>query len=360
MKVTLAHLSKRSGYSPATISRVVNGEAGVRDEVRTAIEQAISELGYLAKRPRHQNGVVEVVLHRVTPMEQVTVAPDGVFALGPQEPASAEHLLTAAWRLGNDFYRRILDGALEELRLHQRRATLRVASDLADPQLRSALAGEASAVLLIGEDGAGLDTLAATARRPLVLADILHAGPCDQVTSDNHDGMGQAVQHLIGLGHRRIGFVGGPCNRSLRERTDAFAFHIFRTGLMVPAAWVHAGDGNIEHTATAVTTLLSSPERPTALVCGSDYQAMAVLRAAHRLGLQVPRDLSVTGFDDCEVAALATPPLTTIRTDAAGIGRMAVRLLLSLTRPADPAAQGCVVRVPTRLVERASTAPPPP
>lgn len=358
MKVTLADLSKKSGYSLATISRVVNGEAGVSDEVREAVEQAIRDLGYLAKRPRGVNGVIGVVLHRTTPMERLAVAPGGALELGPQEDATAERLLTAPWRLGNDFYRRILDGALDELRQHQRKATLHVAGSLDDPQLRAALGGGAAGVLLVGEGGAGLDALMAAARRPLVLADILHDGPCDQASSDNLDGIGQAVRHLAGLGHRRLGFVGGPVDRALRERAEAFAYHAFRAGIAVPAAWMYEGDGNIERTAAAVAQVLAGGQRPSALVCSNDYAAMAVLRAADQCGLKVPRDLSVTGFDDLEVATLATPALTSVRTDAAGIGSQAVRLLLSHVQPPDPAGRGSVVRVPTRLVERASTAPP--
>lgn len=359
MKVTLADLSKRSGYSLATISRVVNGEAGVRDEVREQVEAAIRDLGYLAKRPRRMNAVIEVVLHRSSPMERLAIAPGGAIELGPQEDATAERLLTAPWRLGNDFYRRILDGALDELRQHQRKATLRVAEGLDDAHVRAALAGGAAGVLLVGEGGPGLAALIAAARRPLVLADIRHHGPCDQATSDNFDGIGQAVRHLAALGHRRVAFAGVALDWAARERAEACAFHLFRAGLELPPAWLLENDGNIERATGQIAGLLAAPGRPTALVCASDYQAMAVLRAADQCGLRVPRDLSVVGFDDLEVATLATPALTSVRTDAAGIGRQAVRLLLSHLHPPDPAQAGSVVRVPTRLVERASTAPPP-
>lgn len=359
MKVTLTDLSRRSGYSLATISRVVNGEAGVREEVRAEVEKAISELGYLAKRPRHLKGVVEVFLHRTTPMEHLAFTPDGGMELGPREPVAAEHLLTAPWRLGNDFYRRILDGILDELRRHQRSATLHVAAGLDDARLRAALAGGTGSVLLVGETGNGLDALMAAANRPLVLADILHDGPCDQVTSDNHGGAGLAVAHCVAHGHRRVGFVGGPSDRAMQERREAFAFHAFQAGLRVEPAWVVEGDGHMERTAYAVQALLSGPERPTALVCCSDYLAMAVLRAAGRCGLAVPRDLSVTGFDDCDVASLATPAITSVHTDAAGIGRTAVRLLLSMAGAPTPGGRGCVARLPTRLMVRNSTGPAP-
>jgi LacI family transcriptional regulator len=356
MSVTLADLSKRSGYSQATVSRVVNGVEGVSAEVQAEVERAIRELGYVARRPRGAEAArtIEVILHRSSPLERLEVGPAGV-AVGPLTAAAPATLLTGPWQLSNDFYRHLLDGILDELGQRGHKALLQVANDLADPVLLAG-AAEGGGLLLVGEGGAGVAGFVAACRRPLVLVDMLLPGGPDQVTTDNLGGIGQAVRHLVELGHRELGFVGGPEAPLPRERADAFAYHVVRAGLRSPAEWTVMCDTDSESTAAAVDQLLARRHRPGALVCGNDFTALTVVRAAARRGLRVPQDLSVVGFDDNGFASLVTPALTTVRTASAGIGRQAVRQLLSRRVPAARDEPGCVVRLPTALVVRGSTA----
>ena len=131
-------------------------------------------------------------------------------------------------------------------------------------------------------------------------------------------------------------------------------------GLPIRAEWTAACHGELAAASAAVGAILSRANRPTALVCANDNLALAVYRAAGALGLAIPRDLSVTGFDDIDLAPLLSPPLTTVAVPSVQIGRLAVRLLLSriATPPrADEPAARAVVR--TRFVERASTGPVP-
>lgn len=360
MKITLTDISRHSGYSIATVSRVANGTgAGVRPEVARKIRAAVRELGYLSTRPSSRSksasqDVISVVLHRRSALERITIGAGG-FEFGPVTPADPETLLTPDWRLGNDFHRRVLEGVMDELGRHGRRAMLQVSDDLDDP----ALAQDAAGVILVGQEGPGLARFVDGCHAPLVLADILHDGWADQVTSDNLDGIGQAVRHLAELCHRRIGWVGGPDVRPMHERRDAFRFHAFSAGMTVEDGWIHEGDNHIANTAPAVARMLRAPSRPTAIACSNDFAAMAVLRAADEVGLRVPADLSVVGFDDAELATLATPALTSVRTDPTAIGRRAVCLLMGTRAPAPTATRGCVLRIPTTLVVRASSAPPP-
>ena len=361
MPVTLAAVSQRSGYSLATVCRVVNGGDGVRKEVQERVEAAIRELGFVARRPRVPAvaaRTIDVILHRQTPIEQVAVDGAGL-SVGPLTAAAAENLLTGPWKLSNDFYRQILDGILAELAVHGHKAVLQVAHDLTAPELLAGAADATLGVLLVGEGGLGLERFIAACPRPLVLVDILHRGGPDQVTTDNLAGIGQAFEHLLGLGHRDIGYVGCEHGLAAQERARAFAIHRQRAGLPAPAGWVLLGDSHIERTTAAVAALLARPERPTALICANDPIAIGALRAAERRGLRVPHDLSVVGFDDIEVAALLTPALTSVRVAMHGIGRAAVRQLLGRrTRPTaeDP---GCTVRLPTTLMVRSSTGPRP-
>jgi LacI family xylobiose transport system transcriptional regulator len=360
MAATLDDVAKHSGYSPATISRVVNGVQGVSAEVRSAVEEAVRKLGYVPRRAKaaatpaapSTARMVDVVLHRSSGMENVDIGP-GRVSVGPLASASEMPLLT----LNNDFYRHMLDGIVVELRRHEASAVLQVVSDLQDPALLASLREGSDGVLLVGEGVPGLEAFLATCRRPLVLVDIIDpACGQEQVTTDNFRGIGQAVDHLVELGHRRLGFIMGSAVPANRERAEAFSFHAHRHGIAVAEAWMQVPYEHIDRTANRVAALLGSGTRPTGIVCCNDWCALAVLRAAGQVGLRVPQDLSVVGFDDVAVAALVTPALTSVRVDIDGLGAMAARLLLTQK---DRPSRGCVVRLPTSLVVRASTGKPP-
>ena len=362
MPATLEDVAKHTGYSTATISRVVNGAEGVSTEVRSTVEKAVRDLGYIARRPRSGGGerterLVEVILHRYSTMERIEPGPGGV-KVGPVVAAEPEALVSRSWELSNDFYRGMLDGILAELRQHGGKAVVQVVSDLADPTLISGLQDGIDGVLIVGEGGPALPGFLAACQKPLVLVDILHGGGRhEQVTTDNLAGIGQAVEHLAQLGHRRIGFVSGPAGNPVTlERAAAFSFHAMRLGLDVPEGWREVGYDSIEGTSVRLGALLAHGNRPTALATFGDSSAMAVLRGAQRAGLVVPRDLSVVGFGDEMLASVVTPALTSVRVETPDIGRMAVRLIL--TQGARDGG-GCVVRLPTRLVIRGTTAPPP-
>ncbi len=359
MGLTLEDVAQRSGYSQATISRVVNNSAGVSPEVRSAVEKAIKDLGYLTRRSRAgaaAEQVIEVILHRSGGVEQIDAGAKGV-AVGPLVDASPETILTPQWHLGNDFHLRILNGIVAEMKVRGGKAQLQFTSDLSSPALVQTLSKGTAPVLLVGEGGEGLEQLLARCRRQVVLVDMLgDLGAHEAVTTDNLAGIGQAVEHLVSLGHRRIAFVGGGDLPANRERGDAFVYHAHRLGVELDPQWRDVHYDHIESTAERLVGLLGLPQRPTGIVCCNDYGALAVLRAAGRLGVSVPRQLSVVGFDDVAMAALATPALTCVRVESEDIGRTAVRLLLS--QRSGMAAHGCIVRLTPRLVVRESTAPP--
>jgi LacI family transcriptional regulator len=363
VSATLADVAKRSGYSTATICRVVNGGQGVSTEVRSAVEQAIADLGYVARRTRaeaaeldgRRERLVEVILHRRSSMEPLAVGAAGVD-IGPATAVAADDLLGRGWQLSNDFYRGILDGILTELRAQGGKALVQAVTDLADPRLLAGLGTDIEGVLLVGEGGPQLERFATACPRPLVLVDmLLPHGRQEQVTTDNLGGIGQAVAHLARLGHRRVGFVAGSEDPLSRERAEAFLHHAARHGLQVPEAWNAVAYDTIASTSARLVELLARPGRPTGLVGCNDFAALAALRAAEACGLRVPEQLSVVGFDDVMLASLTTPPLTSVRVDTAALGAMGVRLVLGRgPRPATP----CTVRVPTQLVVRGSTAAP--
>jgi DNA-binding LacI/PurR family transcriptional regulator len=163
--------------------------------------------------------------------------------------------------------------------------------------------------------------------------------PFPWVETRHADGMAPAVEHLAGLGHERIGFLGGrPELEHVRAREAGWREALQAAGLP---------GGPLAHTAAE---LLGA--RPTAIVCASDVLALEVINAARGLGLDVPGDLSITGFDDSPLAALASPPLTSVRVDYAEFGEAVTRALLAEIG-GGPAPE--YVPSPPELVVRAST-----
>jgi DNA-binding LacI/PurR family transcriptional regulator len=178
--------------------------------------------------------------------------------------------------------------------------------------------------------------------------------PLPWVAVDDRSGVEQAVDHLVEFGHTRIAHVAGaPGYIHSVSRRAAWLRALRRAGL-APGPVV-AGDFTGPGGARATRRLLSQPDPPTAIVYGNDLMAIAGIGVALEAGLEVPRELSVVGFDDVPLAAYVTPPLTTVRQDALAWGQAAARTLLAVVeRQPIPAIQ---LDLP-RLIVRASTAPP--
>jgi len=179
---------------------------------------------------------------------------------------------------------------------------------------------------------------------------------CPALLVDDRPGIAAAVRHLVGLGHRRIAHVAGPArflHGSVRRR--AWEQALADAGL--PATAVVEADFSAAGGAHATRLLLTSGDRPTAIVYANDLMAIAGLSVASEYGIAVPAQLSVTGFDNIDLAAHVTPPLTSVRTDPYVWGRAAADALLDLIA-GEPVED--VPVSPAQLVVRASTAPPPP
>lgn len=174
------------------------------------------------------------------------------------------------------------------------------------------------------------------------------------VAVEDRSGVEQAVAHLVGLGHTRIAHVAGaPGYIHSASRRAAWRRALRRAGL-APGPVV-AGDFTGPGGAKATRQLLGQPDPPTAIVYGNDLMAIAGMGVALEAGLEVPRELSVVGFDDVPLAAYVTPPLTTVRQDALAWGQAAARTLLAVVEGQPiPSIQ---LDLP-RLIVRASTAPP--
>lgn len=371
MRVTLTDIAHHAGCSPATVSRALNGTAGVdaslRARIRTAVKtleestgkshgEAVTQRG----RPRgslRKSDAVDVIVFRRESVEPLTFS-DSSLTVAPITDATPNLFFSPRFRLSTDFYRHIIDGIVSVLATTGLKAIQQVRNDLLDKDLLHELrTARHRGVLLLGEPDPQVQTFADTCGCPVVLVDILGVAGHPVVAIDNAGGIAQSLRHLLELGHREIGFAGNLANPSLRERFLAYCGGLTEAGLTVRAEWRYGGSGHIRDVADGVRPILSLKHRPTAFLCAGDYYAIGVLEAARSLGLRTPQDLSVIGFDDVDAAALSTPTLTTVRVPKIQLGACAADLLLrSSAGDAVPEIwKHCEVRCRTELAVRAST-----
>jgi DNA-binding LacI/PurR family transcriptional regulator len=179
------------------------------------------------------------------------------------------------------------------------------------------------------------------------------------VDVDERAGIVAGLDHLIGLGHRRIGFVSGRLPGDNWQRQNAFTEVVTERLGSVPDGYLQVVDNSLSGGEAALSALLALAEPPTAIVTSTDLVAVGVLHAAYSLSRIVPDELSVVGFDDLLLAAHTVPALTTVRMPIADIIRESVELAITLARdPSASRAPRVRVHEPT-LVIRQSTAPPP-
>lgn len=167
---------------------------------------------------------------------------------------------------------------------------------------------------------------------PLVMAcEYMGDIPVPTVAIDNRGAARDATRHLIDLGHKRIAYIGGPPDFSLsRDRLKGFRAALSRAGLKPLEDGIHSGDFSLQSGYSAAQGLFSQSRLPTAVFCASDEIAIGAIRAAQEQGLQVPRDISIVGFDDIQMAGFSNPPLTTVRQPTVEFGRRATQMMLQI------------------------------
>ena len=172
------------------------------------------------------------------------------------------------------------------------------------------------------------------AGRPVAVASNTLAGlRAPSAVPDNHGGTVAAVEHLLGHGHTRIGFLGNLVQHDIRDRYDAYRSTLQRHGIEPdPAHLFDAGDDGDIGGVQAAGRFLASPTRPTAIMAGTDRNAIGFLQAVSAAGVRVPEDLAVAGFDNIEAAAYTEPPLTTVDQPFDEVGALAARLVISQIR----------------------------
>jgi LacI family transcriptional regulator len=213
------------------------------------------------------------------------------------------------------------------------------------------------AILTFGMEEALLDDLRLR-KVPLVFVDVGPDVPgVSNIRINYQNGIRQAVQHLAALRHSDIAFVAGPLHlKSALARKDAFKTSMEEIGLEIPAEYIVEGDHTMEGGMRALGKLMRQRRAPTAVVCSNDMTAIGVMREAYDLGIVVPSDLSVVGFDNIRLSEFMSPPLSTVEMSQAEIARIAFRALLESVSKDGSGEGRREYRLNTNLVLRRSTA----
>jgi LacI family repressor for deo operon, udp, cdd, tsx, nupC, and nupG len=331
---SIRDVSRFAGVSVATVSRALRNPEKVAEETRARVLAAVRSVDYrpnmMARNFRSRQAFAIVVLapdianpffaRVVRGIEQVAQKGGYAVLLGDTQglpEREAEYL--------NLVRSRQADGVIQ-------------LSARIDPQ---ALAG-------LWRDGAAPAIVNA--------CECADTGLCPRIRIDNVAAARAMTEHLIALGHHRIGVVTGPPASPLtRDRLAGHREALQAAGLAYDPALTVAGDFSLQSGLDAVSPLLRSGQPPTAIFCFNDEMAIGAIRGLKIAGLSTPRDMSVAGFDDIDFARFADPPLTTIAQPMEELGRAAMTVLLQILNGETPACDLTVL--PTALVVRDSTAP---
>lgn len=337
----MSDIAERVGVSRATVSYVLNDRTTgitIREETRQKILAVAAEMGY------RSNDLARAV---VTGKNFVF----GFFSHSPSSEVSSH----------------ILIGAQEEADKHGYLIKLLPAmrADYINP-VKRCIEQRLAGVLVINSNPEALDHLHNEASRfkmPICLLDNCPPRPWGiHITSDGHQGIRLALEHLVGLGHRHIAFVSAQQDSPLAaSRDESFRQLMTEFGLPLEPYQVVSADWQEEDIIDPAVRqlLLVSPQRPTALLCAGDKIAMVALRTARSLGFQLPAQLSVMGFSNFSMTRYSDPALTCIAQPFEEMGRVAIRNLLEAIQH-----DGVIdleprrIQLPNWLVKRASTAPP--
>jgi LacI family transcriptional regulator len=341
-RVTIRQLARLSGVSVGTVSRALNGYSDVRPETRERIVRLASELDYtptaaaraLVTQRSHVIGLV-LDTGEGHPDLQHPFFHEVIVGLKNHIGANGfDLLLFASERPGNGYGPH---SYLKRCRHHN-----------------------VDGVVLMGVDGENDEVRKVTGSGlPTAGVDVEIDGPATTYAiSDNCGGAGAAVRHLHELGHRRIATITGLLGtRPGRDRLQGYREALAELGLPAREDYIAEGDFYTDSGRGGMVRLLALDEPPTAVFAGSDMMALGAIHAAAAAGMSVPRDLSVVGFDDMQLADQMNPPLTTLRQDKAGLGTAAGAELVRMI-DGEPESAMPVVMLPVELIARGSSAPP--
>lgn len=335
--ISIKEIARIARVSHSTVSRALRGSVRVSAETTRLIRQIADENGY------HPSLAARSLVTR-----------------------KSQTIGCVVTSLADPFVGGVISGIEEEANRHGYSVFL--ANSNGDPErelavVRSFRERRVDGVLVAASQvGASYIPHLSTMQIPLVLINNLHPGDfVNSVMIENIEAAKLITGHLIELGHRKIAYIGDRSGQqSDRERYSGFTQSLAMAGIRENPAWVVYGSTGPEGGEAQMRHLLQLPERPTAVFCYDDLIALGAFKAVHDAGLDIPSDISLTGFDDLFVASYTHPPLTTVHQPLQAMGKRAMQVLLELlTRPQKEArGENWHVRIRGELVIRQSTAKP--
>jgi LacI family transcriptional regulator, galactose operon repressor len=303
---TIRDVARLSGVSPMTVSRVINDSERVSPETRRRVEQAISELGYVPSRlarglSRQRTGTLAVIV-----------------------PDVANPFFTAIVRAAEEVARR----ADYNVILCDTRADLSVERDIIEDLIAHRVEG--GVIAPVSDRSATHLRRLAEFGVPFVLIDRTVPGvDCDVVLGDSTGGARKLVEHLLSLGHRRIGFIVESDDVSTaRDRRRGYEAALAAAAVELDPALVATATPDPSGGATGMSRLLELEERPTAVFTVNNLAAVGAIEAVRAAGLEVPDDIALVCFDDIEYASRLYPFLTAMEQPAQTLGTLGTQLLL--------------------------------
>ncbi|HEU4544278.1 MAG TPA: LacI family DNA-binding transcriptional regulator [Jiangellaceae bacterium] len=331
-RVTISAIAAEAGVSVPTVSRVLNGRADVAPDTRARVEELLRLRGYRRRTSRsvQRARLIDLVfpdLDSPWAVEILRGVEDVAHGAGFGTVVSATHRRAEPARQW-----------LRNLRARASDGVILVTSTLESPLLAELRRHD---VPLVAVDPAGGPTLDAPT-----------------IGATNWAGGLAAMEHVLALGHRRIGIIAGPPDvLSSRARLDGYRAALASAGLNPQDVPVRQGDFSHQSGFDSARELLDGGELLTAIVASSDQMAFGAYEAIRQHGLRIPDDISVIGFDDLPEARWSSPPLTTVRQPLAEMGALAARTILRLA--SGEGVDSPRVELATTLIERESSAPPP-
>lgn len=344
-------VAKEAGVSTATVSRTFSTPGLLSQQTRRRVIEVADRLNY---RPRRAQLAKPAVRNGSGSVLETAEAFGFLFFASDADTSPI-----------NDFYAPVLSGAQAEAARFGMHLIIRMAPRYEHPRevpkmfREQAVAG----ALLVG--AALPDVLEAYVEHlpQSVLVDNCHStGLHDCILSDGFDGAFQSARYLIGLGHAKIGFALDELTApSFRDRRRGYLCAMWEAGLTVDPRWIVSGTRGLDMQ-EKLEALLATSDRPTALLAANDTNAFAVMKACRNVGLKVPTDLSLIGFDDVAFSVHVYPPLTTVRVDKELMGHLAVRQLqrrISESHGREEESYTPIhLTIPVALVERETCCPP--
>jgi LacI family transcriptional regulator len=330
-RTTLGQIAEATGVSVATVSKVLNNRGDVSVDTRRRVEKHLRASSY----------------RRV-----------GASSAQPQRPSQQIEVMLGGPQ--NAYVMAVLDGITSSAQLEGFEIVYargpRGESTVVDAATLLASRRVGAIFITVDASGPAFKKLS-EADFPVVVVDPLRvAGThCISIGATNFTGAVSATEHLLSLGHRRIGHAAGPSSVECSEaRLSGYASALRRAGIPLEESLITHGPFDYEAGVKAGEVLLDRAVPPTAVFAASDETALGVMEEARRRGIRVPQDLSVMGFDDTFLAARATPPLTTVAQPLTEMGQLAVRSLAQVI--AGDRVGTSHIELATRLVVRRSTA----